>query len=354
MWDFSWIERRWPGAGYEDWDKALDDLKMRGYDVVRIDAFPHLLSIDSQMEWELLPHWNQNDWGSPALNRVVIQPSLNQFIRKCKDRKIKVALSSWYRTDRDNSHLGIVSPEKHAQIWIKTLDMIEKEDLLDNIYYVDLCNEWPLEVWAPYFICDNAERIWSSYKSLDWMKIAINLIKSKYPELKFCFSFSLGFDKWKGVDLSFFDILEIHIWMAQCSDLEFYKKIHYNYERFDPSGYQNIVKYAEKLYRESPEYWLEKLKKEILNISEWSLSMDLPIITTECWSVVDYKDWPLLNWEWVKEICEFGVGEALKTKRWAAMATSNFCGPQFRGMWDDIAWHKKMTEKIHKGIFKCR
>jgi hypothetical protein len=19
MWDFSWLERRWPGAGYEDW-----------------------------------------------------------------------------------------------------------------------------------------------------------------------------------------------------------------------------------------------------------------------------------------------------------------------------------------------
>ena len=27
MWDFSWLERRWPGAGYEDWDVALDELK---------------------------------------------------------------------------------------------------------------------------------------------------------------------------------------------------------------------------------------------------------------------------------------------------------------------------------------
>jgi hypothetical protein len=26
MWDFSWLERRWPGAGYEDWDLALDGL----------------------------------------------------------------------------------------------------------------------------------------------------------------------------------------------------------------------------------------------------------------------------------------------------------------------------------------
>jgi hypothetical protein len=46
MWEFSWIERRWPGAGFEDWDRALDELSERGYDAVRIDPFPHLLATD--------------------------------------------------------------------------------------------------------------------------------------------------------------------------------------------------------------------------------------------------------------------------------------------------------------------
>ena len=55
MWDFSWLERRWPGAGYEDWDQALDELKLRGYDAVRIDAYPHLVAVDPRQEWELLP-----------------------------------------------------------------------------------------------------------------------------------------------------------------------------------------------------------------------------------------------------------------------------------------------------------
>ncbi len=32
MWDFSWLERRWPGAGYEDWDAALGELTDRGYE----------------------------------------------------------------------------------------------------------------------------------------------------------------------------------------------------------------------------------------------------------------------------------------------------------------------------------
>ena len=34
------------GAGYEDIDQALDELIERGYDAVRIDAYPHLLLAD--------------------------------------------------------------------------------------------------------------------------------------------------------------------------------------------------------------------------------------------------------------------------------------------------------------------
>ncbi|MDR1824378.1 MAG: hypothetical protein LBR27_03440 [Bifidobacteriaceae bacterium] len=29
------------------------------------------------------------------------------------------------------------------------------------------------------------------------------------------------------------------------------------------------------------------------------------------------------------------------------MGTSNFCGPQFHGMWDDVAWHQRLTAAIH-------
>jgi hypothetical protein len=63
MWEFSWIERRWPGAGYEDWDRALDELHDRGYDAVRIDPFPHLLATDPHKTWILWPEWSVQDWG---------------------------------------------------------------------------------------------------------------------------------------------------------------------------------------------------------------------------------------------------------------------------------------------------
>jgi Sugar-binding cellulase-like len=41
----------------------------------------------------------------------------------------------------------------------------------------------------------------------------------------------------------------------------------------------------------------------------------------------------MLDWAWVKELCAHGVRRAVANGRWAAMATSTFCGPQFVGMW---------------------
>src|SRR5260370_6015 len=79
MWDFSWLERRWPGAGYEDWDLALDDLKQRGYDAVRIDAFPHFVAADPEKEWELVPCSNPAMRGRPAITRVRAPQHFNDF-----------------------------------------------------------------------------------------------------------------------------------------------------------------------------------------------------------------------------------------------------------------------------------
>jgi hypothetical protein len=35
-----------------------------------------------------------------------------------------------------------------------------------------------------------------------------------------------------------------------------------------------------------------------------------------------------------------------------AIATSNFCGPQFVGMWRDVEWHQKLTEVIKSAPIK--
>ncbi|RPH93782.1 MAG: cellulase, partial [Calditrichaeota bacterium] len=252
MWDFSWIERRWAGAGFENWDLALDELLERGYNAVRIDAFPHLLGTNPTKEWTLVPVWNQNCWGSPAVNRIILQPALEEFLEKCRERAIQVGLSCWYRQDIDDTRMKIVSPEKMAENWIKSLDIVAKAGLLETIFYVDLCNEWPGDLWTPYFQNDPPEHTWTFWhteKSMDFMRRAIAGVRAAFPELPFCFSFTGGNpDLYAQKDLSFFDLLEHHTWLAQINEGEFDKAVGYTYDRFTPDAYDRLAENHEKIY----------------------------------------------------------------------------------------------------------
>ena len=181
MWDFSWLERRWPGAGYEDWDQVLDELSERGYNAIRIDAYPHLIAENPMKKWLLKEVWNQQDWGSPDMNEVQVQPNLNLFLSKCKERDIKVGLSSWYRLDVDEVCLKLDTPEKLADCWLTTLRSIEEDGLLDTILYVDLCNEWPGDSWAPFFAKTYPNVGWGNWykeESLRWMKTSFRICHS--------------------------------------------------------------------------------------------------------------------------------------------------------------------------------
>lgn len=347
MWDFSWLERRWDGGSYEDWDKALDELAERGYNAVRIDAYPHLLAADPNKEWTLLPCWDVQDWGSPGKIKVTVYPALNQFIAKCKKRNIKVGLSTWYREDLHKEKLKITSPEKMAENWIKALDLIAQDNLLDNILYVDMCNEWT-SFWS-VGLKESAHN-WAIPDSLTWMKKTIELVRVKYPDLPYTFSFDyMGkdvVDKLKANPLPHFDLLEQHLWMASLNGGEFNKTMGYNWHRFSNESYLNLIENGEKLYRSKPEYWQKMLVDNIKLYASGAKAINQPIISTECWSIVDYKDYPMLNWNWIKDLCELGTITAASTGQWVAIATSNFCGPQFVGMWKDVEWHKRLTNII--------
>jgi hypothetical protein len=347
MWEFSWIERRWPGAGYEDWDLALDELLVRGYNAVRIDPFPHLLAADPHKTWTLQPAWDTQMWGSPDVNRIVLLPALFDFLGKCRDRGIMVGLSTWYRKDDADTRMTITGPEVMAANWIKTLDLISEAGYIDSILYTDLCNEWPGDDWAPFVKPHLTYGDWDKPASLDYMHKAIAPLRARYPQMPLLFSCAEDHpESYLAQDLSDFDLLDPHIWMAQQNDGEFYKLAEYGYEHFDAKGYTNLSLKAEDVYRARPEYWQKTLAQAIDQHAAVSHKMKMPLITTECWGVVDYKDWPLLKWDWVKDLCALGVQHAASTGQWMAIATSNFCGPQFAGMWRDKTWHQRLTQTI--------
>ena len=348
MWDFSWLERRWPGAGYEDWDLVLDQLVERGYDAIRIDAYPHLVSADAEREWELLPVWTQQTWGAQSVVRVHVLPALVEFISKARDRGVQIALSSWFRQDRDDTRMRISSPERMAAVWVDTLRLLDEAGVLDNVLYVDLCNEFPLSIYSPFFSgseqTDAPLRTDPSVPA--YMSTSIELVRAAFPDLAYTYSFTGEYDTWREQELPGFDLIEPHLWMATGNVTDYYAKVGYGFERFSPVGYDNLVTRGRGVYLNEKSRYDAQLFAAIDQLATWSVSTALPLVTTECWAIVDYKDWPGLEWDWVNDLNARAVEYVASTGRWLGIATSNFAGPQFHGVWRDVAYHQRLTEMI--------
>ena len=101
MWDFSWLERRWTGAGFEDWDTALSELVARGYDTVRIDPYPHLIHADPEKEWVMTPIWTEHAWGSPRLTKITVTENLESPLALGADVVLKQYVNR--ETDKYNA-----------------------------------------------------------------------------------------------------------------------------------------------------------------------------------------------------------------------------------------------------------
>jgi len=351
MWDFSWLERRWPGAGFEDWEVALSELTARGYDSVRIDPYPHLLAAGPTDEYRLIPVWTQHDWGSPYAITVRVHDALMDFLRACRRHGVGVGLSTWFRQDSKNHRLSIKTPEDHAAIWARTLELIDVAGLSDTLIYLDFCNEWPIPTWAPFFTNTPGSRVadWHSLASMQWMERAIKALRPHAPTLDLTFSFTRDLlnPAKLAADIGFLDFLEPHIWMTYTTDFD--QQIGYALQNFDPVGYELLAARGPRHYWAEPKKWNQKLVDAIDILADWSKAKGKPMVCTECWGTVNYKDGPGLEWDWIRELCDIGTRHAIDTGRFVAVSTSNFCAPQFNGMWRDTNWHTSLTTHIKAG-----
>jgi len=259
------------------------------------------VSAGADRAWTLRPQWTQQVWGAQSPVEVQVMPALLDFIRASARAGVAVALSTWFRQDLEDVRIRIGTPADIARIWIDTLEHIESVGLLDHIAYVDLCNEFPLPPWAPFlYLGDRAGNSvgdsvgdgsgaglpWGDQGIVDWMRESIGLVRAAYPSLDYTYSFAGGYTDAIDADVETFDLLEPHVWMAGSSD--FYDKVGYAFERFEPTGYDNLA----------------------------ALGLQTPCVGPR----------------------RRGGGSPWPRR--------SFCGPQFVGMWRDVDYHRRLTEII--------
>jgi hypothetical protein len=178
------------------------------------------------------------------------------------------------------------------------------------------------------------------------MREAVEVVRAEFPDLDYTFSFSNELDSWDQQDVSCLDVLEPHIWMANNVYTDYYERVGYHFEKFESTGYDNVVKHGRAEYEGDRQRYDDGLFRLIDHVADWSRATGKPLYTTECWAIVDYKDWPGLDWDWVLDLNARAVEHVVTTGRWVGIATSNFCGPQFVGMWREVEWHRRLTSLI--------
>ncbi len=374
MWDFSWILRHHRYGEFEDWDRVLEGLSDRGYNAIRIDAMPQLVVSDSDgsivEEFRCVKEgWTPSLWGNDYTTSIRPREALLEFLPKCKKYGIRVGLATWFM-EHGSGRKEIFSEEGGLmRAWKETLEFLDQHELLDNVIYVDLLNEYPF--WHGYdWLKDGLDRR-SNIKQFkvnnpeanlpdfdieesggfnqtqqlfynEFISGLIKALKDDYPHMDFYASLDSGMSLDK-IDLSEFSAIDYHIWFAHHGSIPGIAQISARDQKLDlGSIYNDLLTH----WRNNKAFLIKWMDHRLTAISDMAAQHQIPCGNTEGWGPIFWYDHPELDWKWVKEAAEVCIELALKHPNYKFLCTSNFTHPQFVGMWEDIAWHRKMTRKI--------
>ena len=364
MWDFSWLVRAHGAeAEYADLERVLDELAERDYDVVRIDAYPHLIAAGSgggrRERTTVLPQADWLMWGNHAPVEVEPAAALVRFLALARERGRRVALASWFLEDEDGRAAAVVTPADFARGWGETLALIEREGLLDVVACVDLANEWPIASWcggahAAIFGAGGRGGVGERWSARELTGIAsyftaIDPLRERWPQLRYTFSFADAFPSLRELDVSRFDLLDVHLWL-DTADEEWARRT----EPFapttgEPGALQRHVDLVWEAYWPERDRWLGALLRSLDAQAAWARERGLALWTTESWASVIWEGLPTPDgrdaWDYVRDVSEIAAVAAAQ-RGWEGICSSSFSQPHFPGMWDDASWHRRLNARV--------
>lgn len=373
MWDYSWLYMHYPGGAFENYDKVTDELLARGFNTVRIDAFPLVIGKLEHIDQEVtIPGDPLRNWGPTDKDRKhVVVTELLEFMYMTKKKNISVILSSWGlgASEFPNIRSDFADPKEHWQAWEKVLDILKENELLDHVVYVDFDQEFPYfspmapelnrlgaikkkETSSALEAMEAAGNTISSFKKLKWnhqqMKFVrgyfsgtISHFQHKYPQLRFTFSLTSYWEEVRAMNLKNFDVLELHFWMTQ-SD-RFSTRSGFGGMKKDRGDhdYKDYMDRLEKTMRSVRPMLMKDMHNRLAWAKEWSEEIGAPLTTTEAWGPwwhMDHKD---LTWDWLYAWCADGMKLSSHYQLWGTTPW-NYSHPYWEN-WANIEWYQKVN-----------
>ncbi|MDR1455286.1 MAG: hypothetical protein LBJ01_06520 [Tannerella sp.] len=380
MWDFSWILRHHRYGEFENWDKALDELAERGYNAIRMDCMPQFVASDkngsiTEEFRSIKDGWLPALWGNDFTMSFRPREALLEFLPKCRERGIRTGLASWFlnhnagRTDIFTEEGGLF------RAWDETLTFLDRNGLLDdNILYADILNEYPCVNGYEWLKTElnkrsdvkkfrennpeahlpdpdpDAGKLPDNYLAIEFQKQFVNdllsRLKAKYPAIDFFVSFNPCIGSFDNMDLTRFGAIDRHIWF-QCREDGFtgMREVESRMQGKE-MDFRVHMKNIRVYFEENKPALTAWMKDQIDEIALAAAKHNLVCGNTEGWGPILWLDHPELSWDWVKESGDICVDLACSHPEYKFICTSNFTHPHFKGIWEDMKWHRKITGKI--------
>lgn len=373
MWDFSWLFMHYPGGAFEDYDKVTNELLERGFNTIRIDAFPLIIGkLDSLNQQITIQGDPLRNWGASDKDRL--HSPVNELIKLLeitKAKKINVILSSWGNGCKEFPDIlkDYADRKVFWSAWERILDILKEKNLLDQIVYVDFDQEFPF--FSPFLAeinrlgviqkenktssagaMEDAGKTRSGYDRLAWnpaqmdfvhelLSSTLNHFQKKYPGSRFTFSLTAFFEEVRALKLNLFDVLELHIWMSASPRFGARSQFDATIKDRGIHDYSDYMDRINQTMKSVRPMLMKDMHNRLSLAKEWSEEIGAPLVTTESWGPwwhMDHKD---LDWKWLYDWCEECMGLASDYGLWGATPW-NYSHPYWAN-WENIQWYQKVN-----------
>ena len=308
MWDFSYLFMHHTNGCYENFQRSIDELIERKFNTIRIDAFPLIIaSLDSLNQSITFPANPEYNWGqTDQAYKHKIAKELIEFLSIAKKKHLNIILSTWNMdcVEFPNIKNKFSDQKKYQGAWEKVLDMLKDNDLLDNVLYVDLDQEFPY--FSPFGksidslknTCKNIEDEITNSRKLKW-NVKTNglclrahgfftsLLPNQISGITI-YLFTYGFlNEIRYMKLKSMDVLELHVWLTQSA--RFLSRSQFdnmNKIRNADTNYSEYMQRVTKSFKSMKPMFKKEMSNRMKFAKEWSEEIAAPLVTTEAWGAM--------------------------------------------------------------------
>ena len=243
-----------------------------------------------------------------------------------------------------------------VRIWDETLEFLKENGCLENVIYVDLMNEFPL--WHEYMkfreqygsFTDGSPEQDAFYWG--FAEKALSDLKAKWPDLRIFFSQTENHFTYRDLnkDYSLFDALDVHMWMTHNPELvDHVKYLDESHTMSTDVHFRECNRTVHDRYFGNEEICGKWMEEHIAQASGLAKRYHIPVGNTEGWGIINWGEHPYLEWDVIKHAGIVSAQLAVKYG-YSFVCSCNFCHPHFTGIWNDVAWHRRINDIIRKGI----